>query len=53
MISSDNAVWRQIDSQEMYEGPHAGSTVAIRRASLGSFFCNVDGQSAIRCARSQ
>ena len=53
MITDENAVWRQIDTQEMYEGPHAGSTVAIRRASLGSFFCNVDGQSAIRCARSQ
>ena len=53
MITDENAVWRQIDSQELYEGPHSGSTVAIRRASLGSFFCNVDGQSAIRCARSQ
>ena len=53
MITDEGAVWRQIDSQELYEGPHAGSTVAIRRASLGSYFCNVDGQSAIRCARNQ
>ena len=53
MVTEEDAVWRQIDSQDLFNGPHAGSTVAIRRASLGSFFCNVDGQSAIRCTRSQ
>jgi hypothetical protein len=53
MITDEGAVWTQIDSQELLNDPHAGSTVAIRRASLGSFFCNVDGQSAIRCARNR
>lgn len=53
MTTDANAVWRQIDTDQLYNPPHAGSVVAIRRAMLGSFFCNVDGQSAIRCTRSQ
>ena len=53
MTTEDQAVWRQIDDNELYIPPHAGSTVAIRKASLGSYFCNVDGQNAVRCTRSQ
>ena len=53
MVTEDNAVWRQTDDTDMFNPPHAGSSVAIRHGSLGSFFCNVDKQSAIRCARSQ
>ena len=53
MVTEENAVWRQTDDSDPFNPPHAGSSVAIRRASLGSFFCNVDGQTAIRCARTQ
>ena len=53
MTTRDNAVWRQIDTADLYADPRAGSRVAIRRAMLGSYFCNVDGQSAIRCTRDQ
>ena len=53
MITDEDAVWRQIDTTELYNPPHAGSTLLIRKAMLGSFFCKVDGQTAIRCARSQ
>ncbi len=53
MVTEDNAVWLQTDDNELFDPPRAGSTLAIRRASLGSFFCKVDGQSAIRCTRSQ
>ena len=52
MVTDDNAVWTQTDANELYNPPHAGSTVAIRKAMLGSYFCNVDGQNAVRCARS-
>ncbi len=51
MTTTDDAVWRQIDDEALYSDPRPGSTVAIRHAMLGSFFCNVDGQSAIRCTR--
>jgi hypothetical protein len=53
MTTEEGAVWSQIDSAEVYDPPHAGSTVVIRRASLGSFFCNIDNDSAIRCTRTQ
>ena len=53
MTTDENTVWRQIDSNELYKPPHAGSAMAVRKASLGSFFCNVDGQPALRCTRSQ
>ena len=53
MTTVNDAVWRQTDDTELFNDPHAGSKVAIRRAMLGSFFCNVDGQSAVRCARAQ
>jgi hypothetical protein len=45
------AVWAQTDSQELVRRPRAGSKVEIRRASLGSFFMNVDGQRAIKAER--
>ncbi|MHB8286046.1 MAG: hypothetical protein ACYDD1_15410 [Caulobacteraceae bacterium] len=47
----DDAVWRQIDSDQLYDAPHQGSKMAIRKAALGSFFCKLDGQSAVRCVR--
>jgi hypothetical protein len=47
----DAAVWRQIDDYELPRGAHAGSAVRIRKAALGSFFMNVDGQQAIRVHR--
>jgi hypothetical protein len=50
-VTVDDAVWRQIDSEQLYEPPHQGSKLAVRKAALGSFFCKLDGQSAIRCVR--
>lgn len=51
MTTADNQVWRQTDNQGIFRPPHAGSTLAVRRGALGSFFCNVDGQLAVRCER--
>lgn len=50
-VTVEDAVWRQIDSEQVYEPPHQGSKLAVRKAALGSFFCKLDGQSAIRCVR--
>ncbi len=47
----DGAVWKQIADGDLLRDPHAGSTVTIRKASLGSYFMNVDGQQAIRVHR--
>ncbi|MGI8839628.1 MAG: hypothetical protein ACR2F8_02395 [Caulobacteraceae bacterium] len=47
----DGAVWRQIDDNDIYPRPRAGSLAHIRRASLGSFFMNFGGRDAIRVHR--
>ena len=49
--TAEDQVWRQTDDQDIFNPPHAGSTLNVRRAALGSFFCNVDGQLAVRCGR--
>jgi hypothetical protein len=50
-VSTDNVMWAQVDDEPINDEPHPGSKVAIRKAMLGSFFCNVDGQRAVRCER--
>jgi hypothetical protein len=48
----DGAVWSQIpDDEHLSRYPHRGSKVEIRKASLGTFFINIDGQRAIRAKR--
>ena len=51
MVTAENGVWRQTDSDTLPSDPHTGSTMLIRKGTFGSFFCNVDGQAAIRCVR--
>jgi hypothetical protein len=53
MVLTDGGVWRQTDSISLARAPHGGSTVKIRKAALGSFFINVDGQLAMRAQRSR
>jgi hypothetical protein len=47
------AVWRQIDDEELSREPHQGSAIRIRKATLGSFMMNVDGQPGIRVHRDE
>ncbi len=49
----DGAVWDQTDDFELSHDPHPGSSVLIKRGTLGSFFLKVDGQEAIRARRIQ
>lgn len=51
MTTTDDAVWAQTAGDDPYKEPHQGSSVVIRRGTFGSYFCNVDGQFAFRCAR--
>lgn len=53
MELEDGAVWIQTDSESLPRGAKAGSTVEIRKASMGSFFINVDRQRAIRASRAK
>jgi len=45
------AVWAQTDNEALFREPKSGSKVEIRKASMGSYFMNVDGQRAVRARR--
>jgi len=49
----DGSVWRQTDLERLSRYPKSGSKVEIRKASLGSYFMNIDGQRALRVSRIQ
>jgi hypothetical protein len=53
MVTEDGATWRQIDDTDPYEPPKSGDVMAIRTAMLGSYFCKVGTQEAMRCTRTQ
>lgn len=47
----DGALWVQTESATLGRRPKDGSTVEIRKAAMGSYFINIDGQRAIRAKR--
>lgn len=51
MVMTDGQVWRQIDNEQVAAPPKKGSRAEIRRAALGSYFLNIDGQRAVRARR--
>lgn len=51
--SQDGQVWRQTDGERLSRAPRAGSRAEVRRAMLGSYLMNIDGQTAIRVRREQ
>lgn len=48
--TTEGVNWVQTDD-ELPRPPRAGAELRVRRAALGSYFCNVDGQRAVRCQR--
>ncbi len=50
-VLEDGARWIQLDSRELPRDPDPGDSIRIRRALMGSFLANVDGQTAIRVRR--
>lgn len=51
LVMTDGQVWRQVDSEAVNSPPKKGSKAEIRRAALGSYFMNIDGQRAVRARR--
>lgn len=45
------AVWAQTDSETLGRQPRKGSKVEVRKAAMGSYFLNSDGQRAVRARR--
>ena len=50
--TQNDQVWRQIDSEPLRR-VRPGAKAAVRKATLGTFFMNVDGQRAVRVRREQ
>lgn len=48
---ADGARWAQTDTRTLPGDPKVGQPIAIRKAAMGSFLANVDGQTAIRVKR--
>ncbi len=51
VVLADGAVWKQVDDQSISKDPKKGSRAEIRKASMGSYFMNLDGQRAVRARR--
>lgn len=51
IVLQDGAQWVQVDSEPLNKAPNKGSKAEIRKAAMGSFFMNLDGQRAIRARR--
>ena len=45
--------WVQIDTYDLFKSPKKGSTMVVKRASLGSYVANIDGQKSIRVRRQE
>ena len=45
------AWWETVQRPDAGEGPRIGSTVRLRKAALGSYFMNIDGNRAVRARR--
>lgn len=50
-VLADGSRWVQIDTMQMPLEPRAGNTIRIRRAAMGSYLANVQGQRAVRVRR--
>lgn len=51
IILEDGARWVQSDSRDLARHPRHGMPIRIRRAAMGSYLANIDGQIAIRVRR--
>ena len=50
-VLDDGSVWVQTDAKMFPRDPRAGMPIRIRRAAVGSFLANIDGQIAVRVRR--
>ncbi len=51
LVLDDGGVWVQTEPKRIARDPRSGMKVRIRRAAVGTFFANIDGQTAIRVRR--
>jgi hypothetical protein len=50
-VLDDGSTWLQTDQMGFRHDPRPGMKIRIRRAAMGSYLANVDGQTAVRVKR--
>ena len=50
-VLDDGSIWVQSEARPLPRDPKAGMKIRIRRAAMGTYLANVDGQIAIRVRR--
>lgn len=50
-VLDDGSTWVQTDNDSFRHDPRAGMKIRIRRAAMGSYLANVEGQTAVRVRR--
>ena len=53
LVTSDGAVWHQVESGTLREVPKQGGTMTIEARSLGGFMCQSSKYVSFRCYRSK
>ncbi len=51
LVLDDETRWLQTDGAELRRDPRPGMKIRIRRAAMGSFLANIEGQYAVRLRR--
>ncbi len=51
LVTTDGAVWVQLDTESVNPRPKKGQTIQIRRTRFGGYFCKFDRVTAVRCNR--
>lgn len=51
VVTTEGAVWQQVDSDVIRRIPRAGETFEVRDGALGSFRCTANGNTTFRCQR--
>jgi hypothetical protein len=51
VTTTDGAVWKQTDSDSFPRLPSGGEHVRIRKATLGSYLCELESHRTFRCLR--
>lgn len=49
LLTTENEIWVQSDGEPLPKDPAPGSSMIIRKGSMGGFFCSLDKHTSFRC----
>ena len=51
LVTTDGAVWEQLDSESIAPRPRKGDSMTVRQTRFGGYFCRFGRAQAVRCER--